>query len=390
VAASWLVVLRLVLMLAIAVAGGIVLRQTWRVRVAASASAPASAALTHDLAAAGPPARLWQVPRFAFAGTDGRIVGAADLRGHVWIADFIFTRCVTMCPIITAKMSVLRRAIASRDVRFVSFSVEPEYDTPAVLAAYARTWSADPRWLLLSPPPGQVIQFASAMNVPFERTSMPDEPILHTTLFFLVDREGWVRGIYGSLDDAAVRRLAVDAAKLDANDHPLATSALSPSAHQRSTETAVSRGRALFRELGCGACHDSPKLGPSLAGLAGRAVKLGGGATVVADDAYLRRSIVDPGDEVVAGYNALMPAYRDHLAAGDVDALVAHVNSLAAPVGGAAPADVADVDVQDPVCGMQLKEARAAGQLGYHGKTYHFCSERCRIRFSKDPGRYLR
>ena len=160
---------------------------------------------------------LSDVPGFAFTNIDGRSIDGSVLRGHVWIADFIFTRCLTMCPITTAKMNLLRRSILSTEIRFVSFSIDPEYDTPARLRAYARRWNADPRWLLLSPSPGKVTEFAEAMKVPFEHTAMPLEPILHSSLFFLIDQRGHVRGLYGSLDDAAVRRLVADATLLDAS-----------------------------------------------------------------------------------------------------------------------------------------------------------------------------
>jgi YHS domain-containing protein/mono/diheme cytochrome c family protein len=322
----------------------------------------------------------------------------------VWIADFIFTRCVTMCPIITAKMNLLRRQLVSSELRFVSFSVEPEYDTPAVLEAYARTWDrGDPRWLLVSPPPERVLEFATAMKMPFEHTDMPDEPILHTTLFFLVDREGWLRSVYGSLDDAAVRRLAVDAVALEASDESAGTGPAAPALPllaERATAdaTSASHGQVLYRALGCGACHDVPKLGPALGGLAGRTVRLEGGATVVADDAYLRESILDPAAKQVAGYNVLMPAYRDHLTPADVDALVTHLHALAGPppveasaaADPGAPGEPAGVEVQDPVCGMRLSSARAGAHVEYLGKTIYFCSESCRARFLRAPGRYLR
>lgn len=361
---------------------------------------------------------LWQVPPFDFPGAGGRVIGESALRGHVWIADFIFTRCVTMCPITTAKMSVLRRSIPSADVRFVSFSVDPEFDTPRVLQAYAARWSADPRWLLLSPPLAKVNEFAKAMNVPFEHTAMPLEPILHTTLFFLIDRRGRVRGLYGSLDDAAVLRLVADAIRLDAEAGPGGSIGQAGSLpnEEPPVVSGASRGGALFQVLGCGACHADPKTGPPLAGLAGRTVRLEGGATVSADDGYLRQSILAPAEKVVSGYNPLMPAYRDYLTDADVDALVAYLHLLPVARGaespsparqGAEPAGAtnsaaagegtdaaegvaADIEAQDPVCGMKIRPAHAAAHAEYGGKTYYFCSDRCHDRFLREPARYAR
>jgi protein SCO1 len=281
---------------------------------------------------------LWEVPSFVFTDADGRAIDPSALRGHVWIADLIFTRCVTMCPIITSRMNVVRRSIRSGDVRFVSFSIDPEYDTPAVLRAYAARWGADPRWMLWSPPPGKETEFAQAMRAPFERTQMPLEPILHTTEFFLIDQLGRVRGLYGSLDDAAVRRLVADATLLDGSAATPPAGISQPNG-EPTTLTGASRGHALFQSLGCAACHANEKTGPPLAGLAGRTVRLAGGAPVLADAGYLRQSILAPAEKVVFGYNVLMPAYAGYLAPAEVDDLVAYLQSISAaanrPVAGA-------------------------------------------------------
>ncbi len=312
------------------------------------------------------------------------------LRGHVWIADFIYTRCTTMCPIITAKMSLLRRAIPSADLRFVSFSIDPDHDTPEVLKAYAAKWNADPRWLLLRPPAAQITEFAQAMKVPFEHTNIPREPILHTSLLFLVDRRGQVRGVYGSLDDKAVLRLVADATMLDADAAAMAKG-VTKSNEKKPETSAASRGLGLFQTLGCRGCHADLKTGPSLDGLAGRTVRMVGGATVSADDAYLRRSILDPGDQVVSGYDPLMPSYRDYLTEPEVDDLVSYLHALVATDGAAKVLPTraeADVEVQDPVCRMKIHRYHAAARSEYQGKTYYFCSDLCRDRFIQDPARY--
>jgi protein SCO1/2 len=279
---------------------------------------------------------LSDVPPFAFANVDGRSIDESALRGHVWIADFIFTRCQTMCPMTTARMNVLRRSIRSTEIRFVSFSIDPEHDTPAVLRAYAARWNADPRWLLLSPPVDKVTEFATAMNVPFERTAMPLEPIMHSTLFFLIDQRGRLRGEYGSLDDAAVRRLVADATLLDASGGTTPGGGSQPNAEEPAIPGA-SRGHALFQSLGCAGCHTDPKTGPSLAGLAGHTVRLVDGTTVLADASYLQRSILAPAERVVFGYNPLMPTYNGYLAPADVDDLVAYLQSIPSDAVGAGP-----------------------------------------------------
>ena len=288
---------------------------------------PATSTSTATEVADGRLPILSNVPPFSFTNSDGRSIDASVLRGHVWIADFIFTRCPTLCPVITSKMNVLRRSLRSAEIRFVSFSIDPDYDTPAILRAYANRWSADPRWLLLRPPPGTETEFAKAMNVPFKHTAMPLEPILHTTQFFLIDQRGRVRGQYGSLDDAAVRRLAADATLLEGAAETARSAGAKPSGEQL-VIPAASRGQSLFQALGCAACHADAKTGPPLAGLAGRTVRLEGGTTVLADGSYLRQSIVAPAEQVVSGYNPLMPAYDGYLAPADVDDLVAYLQSI--------------------------------------------------------------
>jgi protein SCO1/2 len=273
---------------------------------------------------------LADIPAFAFTNVDGRTIDPSALRGHVWIADLIFTRCVTTCPMTTSRMNLLRRSIRSPDLRFVSFSIDPEYDTPAVLAAYAGRWGADPRWLLLTGPTTKVTEFVTAMKMPFKRTTMPDEPILHSTLFFLIDQQGRLRGQYNSLEDASVRRLAADAARLEGAVQPAADAGLLATPEEPQVHGA-SRGQALFRSLGCAACHANAKLGPPLAGLAGHTVRLEGGATTLADASYLRQSILAPGEKIARGYNRLMPAYADFLAPADVDDLVTYLQSMPPP-----------------------------------------------------------
>jgi cytochrome c oxidase subunit 2 len=91
----------------------------------------------------------------------------------------------------------------------------------------------------------------------------------------------------------------------------------------------AAEGQQLFKSNGCAACHSvdgSDGVGPTMQGLLGSQVELQSGATVTADEAYIRNSIVNPGAERVAGYNAAMPA-RD-LSATELEALVAYISAL--------------------------------------------------------------
>jgi protein SCO1/2 len=319
---------------------------------------------------------LWKAPDFSFEDQTGKRRTLEDLGGKVWIADFVFTTCTTVCPLISAKRVLLQRRLLDPDLRFVSFSVDPGHDTPAVLADYARSWNPDERrWLLFSTDEKGLAATAAGMRVALERTGDAADPILHSRMFFLVDRVGQVRGVYDSNDDEALRRLTRDAEKL------LGRSGASPAGLD-----AKATGEELFGALGCAACHDDPKLAPSLAGLAGRRVELEGGGAVSADAAYLEESIVAPGSKRVAGYLNLMPSYANELSPEQLRRLVEHVQHLAPATDPPAPSAAAMAI--DPVCHMQVRATDEVPHVEHDGTTYYFCSEPCRDRFQKDPAKY--
>ena len=102
---------------------------------------------------------LGAVPDFAFTDQTGAPVRSSDLRGRVHVAHFIFTRCPSVCPTTTLKMQRLGERLAGRGdaIHLLSFSIDPEHDTPPVLAAFAARYHADPaRWKFLTGPPDAV------------------------------------------------------------------------------------------------------------------------------------------------------------------------------------------------------------------------------------------
>jgi protein SCO1 len=163
---------------------------------------------------------LGTVPEFAFTDQTGATVRSADLRGHVHIANFIFTRCPTVCPTTTLKMQRMGERVAGQDaIRFLSFSVDPEHDTPTVLAAFAARFRADPaRWKFLTGPPAAVKAAAEqGFRIAVDRgAALADGTpnITHGTHFVLLDRQLRIRGYYDSDDAARLDQLAADAAAL--------------------------------------------------------------------------------------------------------------------------------------------------------------------------------
>ena len=140
-----------------------------------------------------------------------------DLRGKVWVADFMYTSCVEMCPLQSAEMARLQTAFADyADLRLVSISVDPERDTPAVLSAYAEKFQADPeRWLFATGEPDAVARLAqegfrlsAASYVSGEDGA--DYTFIHSNRFVLVDRQGRIRGYYRSTDPDDLVRLRRD------------------------------------------------------------------------------------------------------------------------------------------------------------------------------------
>lgn len=168
------------------------------------------------------PPRLGALPEFRLVERSGRPLSLADLRGHPWVADFIFTRCAGACPAMTARMARLRRDVPP-DVRFVSFTVDPAHDTPEVLARYAASFHADEGWRFVTGPAQDLYALSvagfklAAMEVPpAEQSAGGDGPFLHSSKFVLVDGAGVIRGYYDSTEEAAMRTLAADAAALPA------------------------------------------------------------------------------------------------------------------------------------------------------------------------------
>jgi protein SCO1/2 len=154
---------------------------------------------------------LYSVPAFELTDQNGRIFGSAQLTGHVWVADFVFTNCEATCPRMSSKMRSLQRDTPA-DVRLVSFSVDPERDTPPVLAAYAQRFSANPsRWSFLT---GSKETLNTLDRDVFKLGTVGTE-IEHSTRFALVDRKGRIRAYYGLTERDPVDKIARDAKQLE-------------------------------------------------------------------------------------------------------------------------------------------------------------------------------
>jgi protein SCO1/2 len=165
--------------------------------------------------------QLGALPAFTFTRQDGQPLGLEQLKGRPWVANFIFTRCPTICPLFTQKMKGVQEKTAGfgEKLPLVSFSVDPKYDTPERLAAYAQKHGAkSERWSFLTGDydllKGTIVQ---GFKVSMGRENQDEEDLLaifHGTHFVLVDAQGQIRGYYDSDDAEATERLVRDAERL--------------------------------------------------------------------------------------------------------------------------------------------------------------------------------
>jgi cytochrome oxidase Cu insertion factor (SCO1/SenC/PrrC family) len=158
----------------------------------------------------------YPLPDFSLTDQSEKTVTLADLKGQVWIADFIFTNCAGTCPIMTGKMRQLQEKLPS-EIRLVSITVDPDRDTPKALAAYAAEHGATrDRWLFLTGDKQALYDLCvKGFKLPLDATGGTEiEPIAHSMRFVLVDQQGAVRGYYTATEDEALERLVGDAKKL--------------------------------------------------------------------------------------------------------------------------------------------------------------------------------
>lgn len=179
------------------------------VRERMSEGAPAVAAL---------PAQTDNLPVLGEAGdftlTDqtGATFSSASLRGKVYVADFFFTSCSSVCPVMSASMAQLHRDFAAEPrLSFVSISVDPVTDKPEVLDGYAKRYSADPaRWHFLTGEDAAIQRLAKDRF----KLGQADKPVNHTTRFVLVDGTGKIRGYYFGTEPESVAMLSKDIERL--------------------------------------------------------------------------------------------------------------------------------------------------------------------------------
>ena len=154
---------------------------------------------------------------FALTDSQGRTISKNDLLGKPWIASFIFTRCAGPCPRVAGAFKELQKRYPEPNVNLVTFTVDPDYDTPEVLTKFANFWEADlERWIFLTGDKDTIYNMVHKdflMPVAPSPDPTPGWEIIHTTNICLVDQTGRVIGKYNSLkeDEISLLRRDLDA-----------------------------------------------------------------------------------------------------------------------------------------------------------------------------------
>lgn len=155
---------------------------------------------------------LGTLPEFSLTNANGEQIELVDMKGKVWVADFIFTTCAGPCPVMSMHMAKLHREYENDDrIRMVSVSVNPDYDTPEVLTEYAKRYEArTDLWYFLTGP-YEAIQSLIANG--FKMGDM-EEIVFHSTKFALVDSNGQIRGYYTGTEPDDMKILRRDISQL--------------------------------------------------------------------------------------------------------------------------------------------------------------------------------
>jgi len=169
------------------------------------------------LAGCNPP-KAFQMESFSFTNQNEEKFGTEELKGKVWIADFIFTSCDTICPPMTASMVTLQKKFKEEeiDVEFVSFSVDPTVDTPQKLKAYLKNFSDDDsNWNMLTGYSQEEIEtFAREEFQTLVQKPETSNQVIHGSDFILVNQNGEIVDTYSFIQGDSTDDLIKDVNRL--------------------------------------------------------------------------------------------------------------------------------------------------------------------------------
>jgi protein SCO1 len=164
------------------------------------------------------------LPNFSLVDEHGSSASLQNFKGHIWVADLIFTHCSSICPMLTTKMIALQSALVGKqDVRFASISVDPLHDTPDTLLAYANAHHANTeRWTFLTGTTSSIYTLIkTGFHLPLDSVGGEERvPIIHSPRFTLLDGNGHIRGYYNGLEAGTQKQLLADIDALENEANP--------------------------------------------------------------------------------------------------------------------------------------------------------------------------
>ena len=163
---------------------------------------------------------LGDVQDFALTDQDHRPLTRQTLLGSTWVADFIYTECGSQCPRMSRQMARIQSLLPKEStMKLLSISVDPEHDTPEVLARYAQRYGADPtRWWFATGSSDTLHRLAENFKLAPRGPSAESFTLNHSNRLILVDSGSHIRGYYEGTDDQAVQQLIKDMSSLAAKD----------------------------------------------------------------------------------------------------------------------------------------------------------------------------
>ena len=143
----------------------------------------------------------WPIKNFTAVNENNQAFSLKNLKGKIWVSDFIFTSCADVCPATTANMAKLQQKVKAgglKNVEFVSFSVDPTVDSPSRLATYAKEFKAELKsWSFITGYSQKFIEnFALKDFKTFVKKPDQGSQVVHSTYFYLVDTQGHIRKSY--------------------------------------------------------------------------------------------------------------------------------------------------------------------------------------------------
>lgn len=154
-----------------------------------------------------------KIADFSLINQNGKTITQADYKDKIYVADFFFTTCQTICPIMTDHMAKIQKAtINDDDVMLLSHSVTPQIDTVAQLKRYAlKKGVNDTKWNLVTGDKKQIYELARKSYMAVKTVGNGDEyDMIHTENFMLIDKKKQIRGYYDGTDPEAIEQLLSD------------------------------------------------------------------------------------------------------------------------------------------------------------------------------------